>query len=300
MTNRVISPSSMFELHPVGPFSLAASGAFAGNATQLCIASPSGTDGHLHLAFVPDGEGERPVGACIHEGSRPGTIAVELFGTLADPAAIVDQVARILSMDVDATGWASIGETDPVLGALLDERPGFRPVNFLSPYESAAWLMLTHRSRMSQATVIRTRIAEELGADVDIHGDLRRAFPGPAALLRLGAVEGLPQKKAAWLRALAEAAHSDLLHGARLRALDAATAMAELRTLPGVGPFTAEGIVLRGAGAPDVLAFTEPRLRASVAQAYGLDIEPSDDALTAMAERWRPYRSWAQVLLRWQ
>jgi len=37
-----------------------------------------------------------------------------------------------------------------------------------------------------------------------------------------------------------------------------------------------------------------------MAQAYGLGDDPSADDLSAIAEHWRPYRSWVALLLRTQ
>ena len=83
------------------------------------------------------------------------------------------------------------------------------------------------------------------------------------------------------------------------RAVAAEAAIDQLITaLPGVGPFTAQGILLRGAGAPDVLAPAEPRLAVAVERAYGLGALPGKDELARLAEPWRPFRSWVQVLLR--
>ena len=287
-------------LRPLGPFDLGAAHRFACAAAQLCIARPDVDGGHVHLAFVSDGERLDAVGACVQPGDVPGTVTVDLYGDVHDEARVLDQVTRILSIDVDATDWPAVAERDPVVGRLIAARPGFRPTNFVSPYECACWLLLTHRSSMAQASAVRDAIAADLGGTVDIHGDVRRVFPGPAALRDLGAIRGLADVKAGRLRAVAEAAlHCDLLDGARLRSVPAEEAIDQLITaLPGVGPFTAQGILLRGAGAPDVLAPAEPRLVAAVERAYGLGALPDRDELARIAEPWRPFRSWVQVLLR--
>ena len=75
-------------------------------------------------------------------------------------------------------------------------------------------------------------------------------------------------------------------------------AVDELQGLPGVGPFTAQGIVVRGAGEPDYLATAEPRMAHAAALAYGLDEPLAAAELTRRGEAWRPYRSWVGVLLR--
>ena len=47
--------------------------------------------------------------------------------------AIRDQVARILSLDVDGSGFAAVGTADPVVAGLQRRYPGLRPVSFWSP-----------------------------------------------------------------------------------------------------------------------------------------------------------------------
>ena len=75
-------------------------------------------------------------------------------------------------------------------------------------------------------------------------------------------------------------------------------AVEELQRLSGVGPFTAQGIVVRGAGEPDYLATAEPRMARAAALAYGLEEPLSPEELVRRGDAWRPYRSWVGVLLR--
>ena len=74
--------------------------------------------------------------------------------------------------------------------------------------------------------------------------------------------------------------------------------MAGLQAIPGIGPFYSALIVIRGTGFTDVLPIGEPRLRALATRLYGLPAEPDDAGLRALAEPWRPFRTWAAVLIR--
>jgi hypothetical protein len=64
------------------------------------------------------------------------------------------------------------------------------------------------------------------------------------------------------------------------------------------GDFSAELVLLRGAGDPDHLPSHEPRLCRGAALAYGLSDAPDRAWLEDRAERWRPYRTWVALLLR--
>lgn len=92
---------------------------------------------------------------------------------------------------------------------------------------------------------------------------------------------------------MAHAALDGLLDGAWLRALSPGEAVRQVQQVKGLGVFSAELVVLRGAGHPDALPTQERRLEAEVAERYG-----PGRSLTEIAENWRPYRTWAALHLR--
>ena len=282
----------LFTLEPRGPFSPhSAIGFLEGFAPAMY---GRGEVGHLHLAFVPDGE-RRAAGACVR--TQDGAIVVEVTGAAASGAA-VRQVERILSLDVDGSGFLDVGERDPAIGRLQARHPGLRPVSFPSPFEAGAWFVLSQRIRAAQGVALRARIIDELGERVAICGEERTACPAPGVIAELEGLSGLPERKLATLRALAHAALQGALDGERLRAMGGDAAVENLQRVPGVGPFTAQGIVVRGAGEPDYLATAEPRMARAAALAYGLDAPLSAEELARRGEAWRPFRSWVGVLLR--
>jgi DNA-3-methyladenine glycosylase II len=282
-----------YTLQARGPFSLhSAIGFVAGFAPAMH--GRGGEVGHLHLAFVPDGE-RRAAGACVR--SHDGELVVEVTGA-AEPGAAARQVERILSLDVDGSDFPSVGERDPAIGRLQSRYPGLRPVSFPSPFEAGAWFIISQRIRAAQGVALKARIADELGERVAICGEERTAFPAPGVIAELEGFAGLPERKVAALRSLGQAASQGALDGERLRAMGGAAAVEELQRLPGVGPFTAQGIVVRGAGEPDYLATAEPLLARAAALAYRLDAPLSVEELVRRGEAWRPYRSWVTLLLR--
>ncbi|MBD3006696.1 DNA-3-methyladenine glycosylase [Streptomyces sp. 5-10] len=312
-------------LTPSGPFSLAASMRFLEGFTP---ANYQGTaDWVLRLAFPAD-DGHSTVAVAVRqeetaEGAA-GRVRAE-FTTYPDESggsgeadgsgsgeigrpdgpgpgpgeAVRAQLARILSLDVDGSGFPELA-ADPVVAGLMADYPGLRPVCFHSPYEAAAWAIIGHRIRMTQAAAIKARLAERHGRRVQVEGRTLYAFPTPPALLAITRAPGLTEVKIERLHALAEAADAGELDAARLRSMPVDDALAALRDLPGIGPFSAELILIRGAGHPDVFPRHEPRLHAAMAEAYDLDETASGDIrrLAGIADRWRLYRSWVALLLR--
>jgi len=289
--------STTFTLTPAGPFSLAASARFLEGFAPA--AYEGGTSTGLDLAFAVDGYWDT---VAVHL-DQPG---IDVVGALHAPATLgpqveqgaIAQVARILSLDIDGTGFPAVGVADPVVGRLQARYPGLRPVCFWSPYEAAAWAVIGQRMRIVQAAAIKSRIAADFGITLDIGGRPVTAFPAPAALAELDACPGLGDVKITRLRGIARAALDGQLDAARLRALPRSQALDELLTIHGIGPFSAELILLRGAGDPDHAATAEPRLARATARAYDLPTAPSRTTLARLSQTWRPYRTWVSLLLR--
>ena len=174
-----------------------------------------------------------------------------------------------------------------------------RPVLFHSPYEAAAWSVISARVQHAQARRLRHALSDGLGRTLDVGGREMAAFPLPEELARLEHFPGLPGEKARRLRRVAEAALEGRLNPARLRDLEPGDALAELEEIRGIGPFYAGLILLRSAGVTDVLPpGIEPRLRKAIGAAYGLDGPATDEDFARISEGWRPYRTWIAVLMR--
>lgn len=247
------------------------------------------------VAFTDDG-GE-PVALRAVWVADTGEAEVEFVSDL--PASRVEaHAARVLSLDVDGSGLAEVGERDPVVGRLLAAAAGRRPVCFGTPFEAAVWAVLSQRVSMAQAGRVKDALAASLGTRMEIGGTEVTAFPGPAVLASLESFAGLWDSKLARIRALAEVALAGDLDPAYLRSLELDDALTHLQSLPGIGPFGATLILARGAGHPDVPPPTLRRFRAAVAAAYDLDELPDEAKLAELSEGWRPFRAWVTWLLR--
>jgi DNA-3-methyladenine glycosylase II len=289
---------STFVLAARGPFSLAASTRFLEGFTPAAHTQTAGQQ--LEMAFPVEGAWQT---AGVRVREHPSGAECEVvYPSVPDRellTALCAQVARILSLDTDGSGFPAVGERDPVIAGLQARYPGLRPVAFWSPYEAAAWAVIGQRIRIRQAAAIKAAMARQLGEPVSFGGHVVHAFPAPRRLAAPGGdIPGLTGRKPEWLRSVAAAALEGRLDAARLRAMPPEQALADLRELPGIGDFSAELILLRGAAAPDEIPRCEPRLARAVALAYNLPQPPATQELQRVSGTWRPYRTWVTLLLR--
>ncbi|HEU5224220.1 MAG TPA: DNA-3-methyladenine glycosylase 2 family protein [Actinomycetota bacterium] len=104
---------------------------------------------------------------------------------------------------------------------------------------------------------------------------------------------GLSFRKGATLRALAERFVDGRLSEDAFSRMTDEEVEAALTEVPGIGPWTAHGFLLVALDRPDVFLPGDIALRRAIQNAYGIDHVPTDDEMTQLSDRWRPYRSLA-------
>jgi DNA-3-methyladenine glycosylase II len=284
--------TASFTISPRGPFSLAEAGTFGFGQRD-----GRGWDGVMRLAFCLDGYTTHAAAEVRQDAG--GDVHLAVFAPAGtDLAAVRDQTARVLSLDHDATGFARLGDRDPVIGRLQAVAPGLRPPLFHSPYEAAAWSVLSARRPARAMMHIRALLSEAHGHTFDLAGQRLAAFPTPSQLLRVGSFPGVGPDKIERLHGVARAALEGRLDVTTLKDLGPEAAMTELQTIKGIGPFYSALIVIRGTGFTDVLPVHEPRLLKLVASLYDFSDLPTPDQLEALSTPWRPFRTWTAVLIR--
>ena len=282
----------VIEIEPRGPFSWEAALEVLGNFPPTSHHARNDTSA-LPLTFPLDGT-FTPVATALRFES--GRLRGEVAGT-DDLEAVARQVGRIFSLDHDGSRYPEVGQRDPAIGRLMAALPGLRPVCFTSPYETAAWAVISQRISMRQAAAVKDRLIAEHGEPFHVDGGEVRCFPVPEALLRLDTVPGLSKEKVGRLRGVAKAALEGLLDAERLRGLGHEAGPASLLAIPGVGPFWSQGIYLRGCGIADVFP-AEPLSIAALGHLHGLGDRPDAATVERLTEPYQPFRMWVGFLLR--
>ncbi len=296
-----------FTITPDGPFSLAEAATFGFGQR-----AGGGWDGVMRLAFCLDGyagqvaaevrqdqAGTGQAGTGQAGTGQAGTVHCAVHGPPGtDLGRVRRQVERVLSLDHDGREFSRVGERDPVIGRLQAAAPGLRPPLFYSPYEAAVWCVLSARRPARQMMQVRERLGRAHGAVFELAGEQLAALPTPDQLLGVDSFPGIPADRIPRLHGVAQAALDGRLDADRLLAEGPERAMAGLQALNGIGPFYSALIVIRGTGFADVLPVGEPRVLDLAARLYQLDGPPSEAEFRALAQPWKPLRTWAAVLIR--
>jgi AraC family transcriptional regulator of adaptative response / DNA-3-methyladenine glycosylase II len=119
-------------------------------------------------------------------------------------------------------------------------------------------------------------------------------FPSPARLANADvAALGMPNARASAVTSLAAAISTDPAIFSRGASLE--EAITKLRSLPGIGEWTAQYIAMRELREPDAFPAADIGLLRAMPAADGR--RPSPAELLSRAERWRPWRAYAALHL---
>ena len=254
-------------------------------------------DGVMRLAFCLDGY-EGQVGVVVRQ-PEPQRLDLEIH---ADPGtdldAVTAQVARVLSVDVDARPYDELAERDSIVGQVRRAKPGLRPPLFYSAYEAALWAVLSARQPHARMSQVRDQLSREHGRVFELAGRETAAVPLPHQLLGVQEFIGLFPAKGPRMHAVAQAALDGRLDTGHLRELEPAQTLTELQKLPGLGPFYSELVLIRALGHTDLLPTKEPRARRIAGALTGADAELPQAEFEALAKEWRPWRTWVVVGMR--
>lgn len=206
-----------------------------------------------YLRALPTANGPRLLRVTSRDSVPEPALLLEVFGGAVPDgtaAALVAMVRWMLGLDAPPAPAAWLTEVEPRLTPVMHALQGFRTPCFPTLFETCASVLPFQQLSLDAGTAIVGRLVERFGQSLTIVDRPWFSFPTPESIANASAAElreaGLSAAKSASLQALARLTADGALDGERLRALPTPEALAALRALPGIGPWSAGLILLRG------------------------------------------------------
>lgn len=211
----------------------------------------------------------------ILQVSQANAKVLDVRITGSKPQAGLDVLEMMLGTRVDLRKWYVRAARFPWLAKISRNLRGMKPPRYPSLFEALCNGIVFQQLSITAASTIMRRLVLKLSKPVEHRGTVLYPFPSPTALLEqrkqtLQAV-GLSSQKTAALRSAASAVQSGAISAEKINALPSLDAAALLQTLPGIGPWSAANILLRGFGRLDVFPMGDSGARASIKLLSGDD-----------------------------
>jgi DNA-3-methyladenine glycosylase II len=174
--------------------------------------------------------------------------------------------------------------------AAVREKAGEVPIRHIEPgFKGLFWMITGQQISTAAARAIFARCETALGTfSAECLAGLDDAVLKSA---------GQSKAKIRTLRAVSTAILAGDVVLDSLAQMETEAAIAHLAAVKGIGRWTAEVYLLFALGHPDIFPAGDLALKEAARIAFGLPERPTEKALTALAQNWRPHRSAAARLL---
>jgi len=239
-------------------------------------------------------EGQPGVVEVAHAPARASLVVTAQLPTVQGLPALLARVRRVFDVGADVEAIGRHLSQDPLLAPLVATRPGLRAPGAWDGFELAVRAVLGQQVTVTAARRLASQLVTSCGVELPessrAHTALRRAFPTAerVACADLSAL-GMPGSRRAALKALADAAVADPLLFRPFGTVD--EAIARLRSIRGIGEWTAQYIALRAMREPDAFPASDVGLLRSAGGDPGM--RPDPRVQIQRAEPWRPWRAYA-------
>jgi len=210
------------------------------------------------------------------------------------------QITRMLGLDLDLRPLIEQAEDDPVLGPMLLDYYGFKRLKGANLYEDAFTDIITTRiSHKPTAKRMDQDIRKTYGTAFEFAGTVHYGYPRPERLLDIDPETfrewGVSKRKGEYITGMARDIHEGTLDLEELEQMDSEKFYEEIQKVRGIGPSTAQTLMLARARPDAVFPPMEKKgeekgMRRWIAYTYDRDPnELSEDEFQELIASWRGY-----------
>lgn len=234
----------------------------------------------------------------VHDADDHLSLSLHGIGTNA-LFAIVQRMRGLFDLDASTDDIHRTLSGDPMLKRSLRDNPGVRVPGAWDGFELTVRAILGQQVSVSAATTLAGRIADRYGQPMDVaiegvQNVPNRLFPEPKKLMRARLENlGIIGSRARTIRSVSSA----VVNGALRFDVAASTDSfcESLKTIKGIGDWTAEYVAMRALKNPDAFPASDLGLLRAFDGPGRERLKPGE--LLTRAEAWRPWRAYAALLL---
>lgn len=232
---------------------------------------------------------------CVTHEPNAGELHVRVSSSLGGHLLdVVSGVRRLFDVDARTEDIEAHLKLDPTLRSRVEATAGLRVPGAFDHFETAVMMLVNQHTSAVEASDLVDRIVDKYGKTIETsQTGLTHIFPTPYTLsvAKLESV-GVPTRRSRAIQALAKAVHEGALRLDGSPSLDAS--IERIRSIADVSATTAHYVAMRVYREADAFPSSNLWLRKALSH-NGATISIPD--LEARAEAWRPYRSYAAMLL---
>lgn len=205
-------------------------------------------------------------------------------------------------LDTDIVPFYEMAHHDELLSNVVDTFYGLRIMGIPDLFEAVCWGIIGQQINLPFAYMLKRRLVETFGRCVELDGEQYWIFPTPNDLANLTVAdfEGLQMsvKKCEYLIGVAKQMVEGKLTKEMLMATgDLKSAEKMLIKIRGIGPWTANYVLMRCLRFPSAFPIDDVGLHNAMKHLLGRDTKPSKEEILYLSASWSGWEAYATFYL---
>lgn len=205
-------------------------------------------------------------------------------------------------LDTDLAPFYEMASQDPLLQRPVEDFYGLRNIGLPDLFEALCWGILGQQINLGYAYALKRQFVEKFGEAVDFEGTLYWIFPPFEKIAALSPADmadiKMTVKKSEYIIGVAQLMASGSLSKEKLLQLGSLHAIEkELVRIRGIGPWTANYVLLRCLRYPAAFPVDDVGLINAIKFQLGLDHKPTKQEIYELAVPWKNWEAYATFYL---
>ncbi|MGX5820645.1 DNA-3-methyladenine glycosylase family protein [Chitinophaga lutea] len=254
-------------------------------------------DRAIYKALAPGGE---PVLVRIREDAAQKALVLDVLQGAPDEAqrgGIARYVTRWLHLDGDMGAFYEFAATDGLLKSLVQDYSGLRLIGIPDLFEAITWTITGQQINLAFAYTMKQRLVQAFGYPVEWEGGVVHLYPHPAVIAVLQPEDLMPMQfsrtKAEGIIRIARLMADGALTEEKIAAMPYEAARDGLVSIKGIGPWSANYVLMKFAQHPQALPLEDAGLHNALRHRLQLPAKPSLPEVKALTAHWKNHAAYA-------
>ncbi|MCD1158836.1 DNA-3-methyladenine glycosylase [Peribacillus sp. N3] len=216
--------------------------------------------------------------------------------------AVCQYVRHWFDLETNLLPFYELAQKDPLLQKPVSQFVGLRNMGIPDLFEAIAWGILGQQINLTYAYTLKRRLVEGFGEYIEFEGKQYWLFPTPDAIAKLTVEDfsdlRMTVKKCEYLIGVAQLiAEGELTKEKLLNAKDVKEAEKMLTNIRGIGPWTANYVLMRCLRFPAAFPIDDVGLHNSMKLLMQTEAKPTKAEIRKLSEAWAGWESYATFYL---
>ncbi|WP_438444956.1 DNA-3-methyladenine glycosylase family protein [Gorillibacterium sp. sgz5001074] len=301
MTKAHLSPDGLMVLDTPGDYHFEEALVYLNRSESECLHQVEGRTVYKAL-HTSGGPVLMAIGLDTEEAR--GAVSIRFRNGVPEPGPREEAARYVrewLDLDTDIGEFLALCASDPILAPIADRNRGLRLIGVPSLLEALCWTVAGQQINLAFAYTLKKRLVETYGTRLEAEGREWRLFPGAQTLAALEpsdlqALQFTRSKSETLLRVARLIAGGELSKEALLLE-GMSRAEPALTSIKGIGPWTANYVMMRCLRHPDAFPLTDVGVHHAIRRRLGRTEKPSLQEVEELSAAWSPWRAYATFYL---